>query len=298
VLLHPSKHRRYVAPVKRWLATGLRWDHAAIAVSAALILSSCSPATSQPTPSHRTGTPTPASPSIASLSWNYLAFGDSWPEGAHCDGCRTFAGLWADDLPALAGRPIVFTDLTGSHEPGFREGETSATLLQSLRMNETTRAAAASADIILIATGPNELDMAFDPSLAGTCGGADQADCIRELGDFWKGNFNAILTEIETLREGKPTAIRLVDAANPFVSVPEMMVGMPEGFATGNGALIFQLLNDAMCDAATKHGAVCVDVRPILNGPTMDQPVDENSAASMRAIADALLATGLPELGI
>jgi hypothetical protein len=73
---------------------------------------------------------------------------------------------------------------------------------------------------------------------------------------------------------------------------------LPEGFATGNGALIFQQLYDAMCDAAMKHGAVCVDVRPLLNGPTMDQPVDENSAASMRAIADALIATGLSELGI
>ena len=159
-------------------------------------------------------------------------------------------------------------------------------------------AAAQSADIILIATGPNETGMAYEPSLAGTCGGEDQADCIRKLGDFWKDDFNAILTEIETLRAGKPTAIRLVDAANPFVSVPDMTVGLPEGFATGNGALIFQQLYDAMCAAATKHGAVCVDVRPLLNGPTMDQPVDENSAASMHAVADALIATRLPELGI
>ena len=109
-----------------------------IAMLITLILPSCSPATSQPTPSLGTGSPPGASPSIASLSWNYAAFGDSWPEDAHCNGCRTFAGLWADDLPALAGRPIVFTDLTGSPSPVWAMRETSATLLESLRTNETT----------------------------------------------------------------------------------------------------------------------------------------------------------------
>ncbi len=34
----------------------------------------------------------------------------------------------------------------------------------------------------------------------------------------------------------------------------------------------------------------------MLNGPTLDQSVDENSDASMRAVADALIAEGLPEL--
>ena len=51
---------------------------------------------------------------------------------------------------------------------------------------------------------------------AGTCGGPDQFDCIRDLGDVWDAGSHAILSEIETLREGKPTAIRLVDAADPL----------------------------------------------------------------------------------
>jgi lysophospholipase L1-like esterase len=230
------------------------------------------------------------------MTWNYVALGDSWPEGAHCGGCRTFAGLWADDLAVSTGRRIVLTDLTGSREPDVGEGETSASLLSSLRTSPVTRDAIKSADIILISTGPNELGMAYEPSKAGTCGGADEADCIRALGRLWKANFDAILTEIETLRQGRPTAIRLVDAANPFVSDPEMSTGMPAGFATTNGALIFELLKEAMCDNAKKHHAVCVDVRPILNGPTMDKAVDENSPQSMRAIADALDATKLAEI--
>ena len=40
--------------------------------------------------------------------------------------------------------------------------------------------------------------------------------------------------------------------------------------------------------------AVCVDVRPALNGKSLVESVDENSPESMQAVADALLATELP----
>ncbi len=51
-----------------------------------------------------------------------------------------------------------------------------------------------------------------------------------------------------------------------------------------------------MCGAAAAHGAARVDVRPIINGPTMDKPGDEEADSTMQATADALVATGLPEL--
>lgn len=271
--------------------------HLAFLAAIALVLAGCAAAPSASLSPPSTVAPSAAASSGAgALTLNYVALGDSWPEGAHCGGCRTFAGLWADGLGPLTGRQIAFTDFTGSREPGVGESETSASLLASLRSNPVMRSAIQTADIILIATGPNELEVAFGPLSAGTCGGIDQADCIRTLGHLWSENFDKILAEIASLRSGQPTAIRLVDAANPFLSDPSMTVGLPEGFATGNGALIFRLLKEAMCDAAAKHQAICVDVPPILNGPTLDQPVDEDSAASMRAVADALLATRLPEL--
>ena len=226
-----------------------------------------------------------------------MAFGDSWPEGAHCNGCTAFPGLWADDLAIQTGQEVQFTDLTGEAEGSPVESKGSGSLLDSLRTNERNRAAVQSADVILIATGPNEMEQMHEAVSAGTCGGSDQFDCIRALGELWETNFDAILTEIETLREGKPTAVRLVSAANPFVSYPEMNVGLPEGFAATGGALVFELLATAMCDAATAHNAVCVDARPIINGPSLVEPADEDSPETMRAIADALVATGLPELG-
>jgi hypothetical protein len=206
----------------------------------------------------------------------YVALGDSWPEGGHCGGCRTFAALYADGLQKLTGEPVNFVHLTGDSVAAD-----STVLLASLRTDERTRAAVAKADVVMIATGPNEMGSAVEPSAAGTCGGSDDARCIRALGDVWASNFNASVEEIERLREGKPTAIRLVNAKNPFIS---------------GGALIFELLTDAVCDAAKAHEAKCVDVRPILNGPNLDEPTDENSAGNMQAIADALVATGLAEL--
>jgi hypothetical protein len=86
-----------------------------------------------------------------------------------------------------------------------------------------------------------------------------------------------------------------VSAANVFVSEPEIAAGLPAD-AMAFGARMFEALNDAGCEAARAHDAVCVDVRPVLNGLTLDQRVDENSTESMQAVADALLATGLDDL--
>ncbi len=225
----------------------------------------------------------------------FVALGDSWPEGAHCSYCETFAGRYADGLETLAGRPVDFVDLTGSAQPFFQtDGGGTASLLRALREDSSFAKQVASGDVIIIATGPNEGDRAFGPYAEGHCG--DGFACVRRLERFWLRNFDAILDDIDRLRGNRPTAIRLVSAANFFVSDPSATKGLPPD-AMEFGAAYFEALNTAVCDAARTHEAMCVDVRPVLNGPTLDQPVDENSPASMQAVADALLATGLPELG-
>jgi hypothetical protein len=230
----------------------------------------------------------------ATRTLTVVALGDSWPEGAHCGYCETFAGRYADGLNTLTGRPIHFVDLTGSAQPFFQsDGGGTASLLRALREDSSFADKVGSGDVIMIATGPNELIRAFDPYSHGHCG--EGFECVQRLEHFWVRNFDAILDEIDRLRANQPTAIRLVSAANFFVSDPSVTKGLPSD-AMEFGAKSFEALNTAECDAARTHDAICVDVRPILNGPTLDQPVDENSPASMQAVADALLATGLPEL--
>ena len=226
-----------------------------------------------------------------------VGLGDSWPEGAHCGFCRTFAGLYVDGLESSSGESIEFVDLAGAAEPYWETmGGGTEGLLEALRSDEAFREQVATGDIIVIAHGPNEMGRAYEPLKAGSCGGGDGRACIRALGRFWDRNFEAILEEIELLREGQPTAIRLVNAANAFLSVPELMEGLEAEFATDEGAQIYAELTEAICSNAEEHGAICVDVGPILNGPALDEPVDENSTSSMQAVADALLSTGLPEL--
>lgn len=220
----------------------------------------------------------------------YVSLGDSWPEGAHCNGCRTFPQTHADALAEM-GRPVTLKDLAGQAQPFFDSlGGGAASLLEAVETDEAFRDAVATGDVIVIATGPNETGQAFDPIQDGTCGGADNLACVHELGRTWAQDFDAILDEIETLRGGRPTAIRLVNAANAFID-PSNSPETARGFAA-----VFETLTQVLCDSAEAHRVVCVDVRPALNGPHLDQPVDDSSQESMDAVADLLVETGLPEL--
>jgi hypothetical protein len=222
----------------------------------------------------------------------YVSLGDSWPEGAHCNGCRTFPQTHAEALQEKLGEPVILVDLAGQAQPFFttRGGGGSAGLLEALRTEESFREEVAKGDIIVIATGPNDGGEIFESILAGTCGGKDDTRCVMPLARRWRREFDAILDEIETLRDGRATAIRLVNAANAF-NDPASGAAALRGFEA-----YFEALTDALCAAARAHNAVCVDVRPTLNGPGFEQPVNDSSQESMDAVAQLLLRTGVPEL--
>jgi hypothetical protein len=277
---------------------------AALALIASGALASCgsdsddnSRPSAQTSESPASATPTDVPPTSAEPSGEvvrYVAFGDSWPEGAHCGGCDSFAYLWADLIEAETGLEVELTSFMGEAEQSGAESKTSASLLASLE-EDATRAAVSTADVILIATGPNALDEIVPQVLSERCGGRDGLDCIRDQRKAWAKDFDAILDEIDLIREDRPAVVRLVNAANVFAMDDELAAAVPEGFVFGGGELMFELLTQAQCDAAEAHRAVCVDVRPLITGPAGDG--DENSEASMQAVADALIDTGLRELG-
>jgi hypothetical protein len=219
----------------------------------------------------------------------FVALGDSWPQGDHMvdcgTTCRPFPMLWAEALETQTGMEVDFQDFTGMSEGGPREqGKGTASLLAALRETDTIRDAARNADVILIATGPNEGQSTFEAVPAGTCVGPE-FPCVRALGQMWSENFDAILSEIDELREGEPIAVRLVNAASLVESSPPSSEALPSALW-----LQSELLTAAVCDAAAAHDAVCVDVRPLFTA------AEENTPASMQAVADALVATGLREL--
>ena len=222
-------------------------------------------------------------------SWTYVAFGDSWPYGAHCNGCRPFPVLYADGLAATTDHRIDFVNLTTN-------GGTSQSLLKSIQTSEKTRDAIMSADIIVIATGGNDFEPAFNLSMAGNCGGADQLDCFREVAEGYRLSFNEILTEIEALRKGQPTAIRLVATSNEFLADPGLIEALGADFGKTSGVAITKMNRDVICEITAKHNAECVDLGLALNGPDLLQPQDVNTQEAMQTVADALLASGLDEL--
>jgi hypothetical protein len=226
----------------------------------------------------------------------YVALGDSWPEGAHCNGCQPFPELHAEALQTQTGRTIEFKNLAGQAQPGFETlGRGMASLLDAVRTDEAFRTEVASGDIIVVSTGPNEGEAVTAAVAAGTCGGSDNLECVRELGQSWSEDLDGILVEIEQLRSGQPTAVRLVNAANAFIGTT--LPGMDGATSAAFSELFFEELTVAMCENASAHGAECLDVRPILNGPGLDQPVDDSSIESMAAVADALTLMGVSELG-
>jgi lysophospholipase L1-like esterase len=262
----------------------------------AIILAACGVSAPSPAPTTEAPIVTEALPTTpestvtpSGPSWTYVAFGDSWPYGAHCNGCKPFPALYADALTATTDHSIDFINLTTN-------GGTSQSLLNDILTSQKTRDAVMSANIIVISTGANDLEDAFGLFAAGNCGGADHFDCFRKVGEVWSTSFDGILTEINTLRAGKLTAIRLVTNSNEALSDPGLIEIFGPKDSSGAGAFVTNLHHEILCEVAAQHEAKCVDLRPVLNGPNFDKPQDVNTQEAMQAVADALLASGLDEL--
>ena len=221
----------------------------------------------------------------SSATRSFVAFGDSWPYGAHCNGCTPFPDLYAAALNAEA--PTEFTNLT-------EDGGSTESLLSEMRTYEPYRDAIAGADVIVISIGANDLEEAFASYGAGDCGPPDDLGCFREVADGWGQNMDAMLGEIHDLRGDQPTAIRVLTQAN------ELDQGLIEGFGD---TFVYEKLPQVMawqqeeyCRVADTHHDRCVDLRPVLNGTDFNELRDVNTQQAMQEVADRLLAIGLPEL--
>ena len=259
--------------------------HVAVLV-AVVVLTGCAASTdgSSPPPAAHSS----SSSRVTGGPVTLLALGDSWPYGAHCNGCTPFPELYGEGLERELGRDVTLLNLVTN-------GGTSASLGDSLTSDPRYGEAVSRADVVMISTGANDLEPAGQAWKAGTCGGADELDCFRALADNWRTNFDAMLDQVDQFRGGKPTAVRLVTNSNEFLSDPGLIEYFGPEFGLSEGAAITAMHHDALCAVAAEHDALCVDLRPVVNGPDLDQPRDINTQEAMQAVADALVATGLPE---
>ena len=262
------------------------------AVVTALVLAGCTSGTTVTDPpsgsSSTSAAPPPEGPDIT-----VAYFTDSWGAGSHCSGCTPWPRELAPAYEKTYGvhvTPLDFANPAGSN---------TDLLLNSLKTDQKYRDAVAAADVVVFNHGLNDFDQfdkaVFVPLRNGHCGGGDGLACLQKLTDHWTQNLAGYAAVVKDLRGDKPTAVRFVGISNEYLTdpVPKMILG-----GAKNAQAVFAGFNDVSCAVAEEHDGVCVDLRPVLNGPTMDAGADPNSPESMQAVADAIVALGLPELGI
>lgn len=150
-------------------------------------------------------------PVTAAETWNYTALGDSLAFGLYAPIGKGYVPTYSGYVASDNGVSVKLTNLG---IPGW----TSADLLGALRSDAIFRFSVASSSVVTWDIGGNDLLNARDQYKAGTCGGADNQDCLRSAVSSFKSNWSGIITAILSLRSPGHTIIRTMDIYNPFVN--------------------------------------------------------------------------------
>jgi lysophospholipase L1-like esterase len=172
--------------------------------------------------------------------WNYVALGDSLAAGTGAS-YEGYVNRFAAYLEADTGAQVNVTNLG-------RNGQTSSELLHALRNDPSWRRAVGEAYVLTVNIGLNDLGRAAATYENGTCGGADNQDCLREVVSTVEGNWNAIFAELLSLRSTNDTIIRTAGLGyTPYLD--------PEGAAYGgsSGELNALQIFEPYLDEVNRH---------------------------------------------
>ncbi len=150
-------------------------------------------------PEGRTARQETAAATDAPISWDYVALGDSLAVGVGAQ--RGYVTRYAAYIAADTGAQIDLVNLG-------RNGQTSSQLLQTLRNDPAMRQALGKAEVITFNIGINDLGHAGEAYENGTCGGSDSQECLRAAVEAFKVNWDAIITELISLRATEDAVIR------------------------------------------------------------------------------------------
>jgi lysophospholipase L1-like esterase len=195
----------------------------------------------------------------------YTALGDSIGFGLFAPIGQGYVPAYERFIEADARTGVTGINLS---VPGW----TSTDLLRELRGNLLFRVSVAASTIVTVNIGGNDLLGARGDYKDRTCGGADNQDCLRTGLVTFRANFDAILTEVRSLRGSRNTIIRTMDIYNPFVDEDRAQDTWPND--QGND---FQVLKPYI-DAVNGHIGASATARNIpfarvylaFNGPNGD----------------------------
>ena len=131
--------------------------------------------------------------------WDYVALGDSLAVGVGAQ--RGYAARYAAYITADTGARIDLANLG-------RSGQTSSQLLHALRNDSAMRQAVGTAEVITFNIGINDLGHAGEAYENGACGGSDNQECLRAAVESFKGNWDAVIAELLSLRSTEDAVIR------------------------------------------------------------------------------------------
>jgi lysophospholipase L1-like esterase len=202
-------------------------------------------------------------PTASPAAWRLVTIGDSIPYGqADCGGCDTFTTIFGKWIASGTGKSGVTLNLS------THDNLTGARLLDRTQTNETFRGVVASASVIVVSIGHNDTpwNSADDP-----CDGDNgdtfnwskyKGDCVTQLARRHGQELDKVLTEIEKLRQGKPTAVRVTTDYNDVIGDPHTT---PD--STVPSIDVLEAFHSESCRVADQHHDVCVDVYRSFNGP-------------------------------
>ena len=273
------------------MATTTRaWPAAWLAVATIAFAAACGPG------------PSAGQTAATTTGWHLVTFGDSIPFGQDdCGECETFTTLFGDAIAKATGKSVEVQNLS------THDNLTGARLLGRIQTSKPFRDAVADADIIVVTIGHNDTPWNSDDD---PCDGANgdtfnwskyTGDCVTQLARRHGDELDKILTEIETLRNGKPTAVRVTTDYNDVIGFDQ---APPESVAPSIEVL--EAFRSETCRVAQAHHDICVDVYRSFNGPTGRSPAGgllagdhtHPSAIGQARIAQLLIDAGLAPIGI
>jgi GDSL-like Lipase/Acylhydrolase family len=216
----------------------------------------------------------PSNPTIETVV-RLVVLGDSIASQTTCPGCSIFPDQVATKLGVALGARVQVNNL--SWDVTNPKAAEVADILTYVRNDSTARDALADADGVLINVAQNDLayNRVDDP-----CGVAPDYpkirwedlthDCIDATLVEYRRDLNALLDEIDALREGRPTMLRVVTGYNSALGdLVDPTWNEPAAIepTTYN---VSQMM-DVQCDLASQHGGMCADAYSALNGADRQQ---------------------------
>ncbi len=222
-----------------------------------------------------------------STRWQYTAMGDSLAVGILAT--QGYVVRYQNDL---ASDNVVEVNLTDLGQDGWHSGD----LLNALQTDQNFQSSVMSAQVVTWDIGGDDLLHAVSLFQNGSCGGADNQDCLRSAVATFIPNWDAIVQQTMTLRSPSNTILRTMDVYNPFVA---------QSMADGTFDIIETYLdqvNAHIAASAAANNIPMAQVHLVFNGPNGDQDAGAQGLLAIDGIhpndaGHALIAQQLRALG-